>query len=82
MPATEGLPKLPLVCLKTADFKDTKEVVKGRNTVIGTLFYVATADASFFHADLDCYSTSITASSPIHNAIELLGSFCVYLFLL
>jgi hypothetical protein len=28
--------QLPLVCLKTADFKDTKEVTKGKNTVIGT----------------------------------------------
>jgi thiol-disulfide isomerase/thioredoxin len=29
------LPTLPLVCLKTADFKDTQEIVKGKNTVIG-----------------------------------------------
>eukprot|EP00980_Cylindrotheca_fusiformis_P028773 scaffold22642_cov134-Cylindrotheca_fusiformis.AAC.28 len=29
-----SLPQLPLVCLKTADFKDTQEVVKGKNTII------------------------------------------------
>lgn len=34
MPA-ETIPKLPLVCLKTADFSlDTKQIVKGKNTVI------------------------------------------------
>eukprot|EP00536_Pseudo-nitzschia_multiseries_P006925 jgi/Psemu1/255772/estExt_Genewise1Plus.C_1540012 len=33
MPA-ETLPKLPLVCLKTADFKNTDQVVEGKNTVI------------------------------------------------
>ena len=34
MPA-ETLPQLPLVCLKTADFKSTNQVVEGKNTVIG-----------------------------------------------
>ncbi|KAG7366420.1 AhpC/TSA family protein [Nitzschia inconspicua] len=33
MPVAD-LPQLPLVCLKTADFKDTKEVTRGKNTVI------------------------------------------------
>jgi len=33
MPA-KTIPKLPLVCLKTADFKNTKQIVKGKNTVI------------------------------------------------
>lgn len=28
------LPTLPLVCLKTADFKDTYQVVEGKNTII------------------------------------------------
>lgn len=28
------LPKLPLVCLKTADFKNTNQVVEGKNTII------------------------------------------------
>ena len=39
MPALT-LPKLPLVCLKTADFKDTNQVVEGKNTIIGELFEV------------------------------------------
>ena len=34
------LPQLPLVCLKTADFLDTKEVVKGKNTIIGTFSFL------------------------------------------
>ncbi|KAL3942455.1 MAG: hypothetical protein SGBAC_003339 [Bacillariaceae sp.] len=29
-----SLPHLPLVCLKSADFSDTQEVVKGKNTII------------------------------------------------
>jgi len=33
MPA-KTIPKLPLVCLKTADSKNTKQIVKGKNTVI------------------------------------------------
>lgn len=33
MPA-ETLPKLPLVCLQTADFMDTSQVVQGKNTII------------------------------------------------
>jgi thiol-disulfide isomerase/thioredoxin len=36
MPVAANLPQLPLVCLKTADLKNTKEVTKGKNTVIGT----------------------------------------------
>lgn len=34
MPA-QTLPKLPLVCLQTADDKDTIQVVEGKNTIIG-----------------------------------------------
>jgi hypothetical protein len=38
MPAKNAadLPNLDLVCLKSADFKTTTDVVKGKNTVIGT----------------------------------------------
>ena len=41
---TIALPQLPLVCLKTADLKDTEEVVRGKNTVIGKFcrFFVPT----------------------------------------
>jgi hypothetical protein len=31
-----NLPQLPLVCLKTADSKDTQQVVRGKPTIIGT----------------------------------------------
>lgn len=30
------LPQLPLVCLRTADSKDTQQVVSGKPTIIGT----------------------------------------------
>lgn len=30
----QTLPKLPLVCLETADFMDTSQVVQGKNTII------------------------------------------------
>ena len=33
----QTLPKLPLVCLETADFMDTSQVVEGKNTIIGKL---------------------------------------------
>lgn len=45
---TIALPQLPLVCLKTADLKDTEEVVRGKNTVIGKF---CPFKMSFFRAD-------------------------------
>ena len=30
------LPQLPLVCLRTADSKDTQQVISGKPTIIGT----------------------------------------------
>lgn len=44
-----SLPQLPLVCLKTANFKDTQEVVKGKNTIIGKS---CLQQVLFFHADI------------------------------
>ena len=32
---SKTIPKLPITCLKTADYKNTEQVVKGKNTIIG-----------------------------------------------
>lgn len=45
-----SLPQLPLVCLKSADFSDTQEVVKGKNTIIGEFTFVSSL-ALLFRSD-------------------------------
>jgi hypothetical protein len=55
-----NLPQLPLVCLKTADFKDTKEVTKGKNTVIGTS-----------HIDSLCLRVAIEVFDADHGLVLL-----------
>ena len=47
-----SLPRLPLVCLETADFKSTEDVVRGKNTVIGKQrITAAMAECPKFDAD-------------------------------
>ena len=55
MPA-ETLPKLPLVCLKTADFKNTDQVVEGKNTIIGKLSSFVLQKTTFDVYAFSCHS--------------------------
>ena len=48
------LPQLPLVCLRTADSKDTQQVISGKPTIIGTSALVGTNRVGTSSAKSSC----------------------------